>query len=102
VRRKGEPVWRVQLLRQQRERAVGAETVHALEGEFLLLVVPAIRQAVWRIGEVERTRRVIDEVVRAVQTLAVVLIREARDLAVRLQARDAPAAVLAHHEAALA
>ena len=89
VRREGEAVRRVQLLRQQGERAVGAEAVHALEGEFLLRIVPAIRQAVRRIGEVQRAGGVVDEVVRAVQTLAVVLVREARDLPVRLQARDA-------------
>ena len=57
-----------------------------------------ISQSEGRVGEVERPVGAVDEVVGRVQPLALVAVRQHRDVAVRVDADDAPVAVLADRQ----
>src|SRR5260221_783526 len=106
IGRERDPVGPGEFLRQQAQLAVLADTVDALEVELFFRVLHLARETVGRIGEVERAVRVVDEVVRAVEPLALVAVGDRYVLRLglgerRVHARDLPVAVLAEHQASL-
>src|SRR4029453_9797101 len=83
--------------------ALGIDAIDEASGLLVLRQVALIVgiDAVARIGEPDAAVGLDDDVVRAVEALAVEFVRERDDGAVDLRARDAPVAVLAGDEAAL-
>ena len=77
-------------------------TLKAPELAVGLVALVVGEDAVRRIGEPDRAIRPDDDVVRAVQALAVIAVGDDRDAAVVLGADHAPAAVLAADEPSLA
>ena len=100
VEAQGDAVRPLDFLGHEGDLAVGRELVDAVVRGLGLL---AFRQAVGRIGEVDRAILGHAEIVRAVEAHAfVVLGRERHELAVATEAGDAARAVLAEQEAAFA
>ena len=83
---------------QQVDRAVGVETVDAVPVELGRL---GRGEAVRRVGEEGGAARVVDDVVGAVEALALVAVGQRDPGAVGLDPRQAAVAVLAQHDAAL-
>ncbi len=100
VRCEGDAVRTLELVAQQsRAAAVGA--IHAAERQLLARIVVELRQAEWRIGEVDGAIRRVHEVVRTVQAFALIAVREHCLAAVRFDAHDAMVAVLVDRQSAL-
>ena len=85
----------------ERKRAVGRQLVDAAEVELAARVVPALGQAVGRVGEGDHPRGVDGHVVGAVGPLALKGVGGRLLAAARLEPRDAAVAVLAADEPAL-
>src|SRR4029079_16814118 len=104
VQGEAEPVGPVEVVHQQPRRpGVGAHPVYPLEGQFLrALDAVELRAAVRRIGEVDGAVRLANDVVGAVELLAVIVRRDRHDAAVGLRARDLTAGVLTGQQPALA
>src|ERR1051326_7924324 len=75
------------------------DSIHAAVRQFLARVVKEFWKAEWRVGEVKRAIGLVDQIVRAVEPLAVVMIGQDRKLPIFLHADNAAVAVLVDREA---
>src|SRR5262250_3032670 len=103
VPREAEAVGPVEIVHHERRALrIAARSVDALEAEFLLALHSVeVHAAVRRVAEVDAAVGRADDVVGAVELLAVVVGGHGRDAPVRLGARDLARGVLAGEEAPL-
>src|SRR5262249_30081327 len=90
-----------ELLSHEEHLAFRGNCKYAAEGELLAPILEELRQPEWRIGEVEGSVGAVDEIVGAVEALALIAIRENRLAAVRLQSDCAAIAMLVDRQASL-
>src|SRR3954451_7635157 len=100
IGRKREAIGTFELRAYRLELAVD-EAEDAAIRQFLARVVEELWQGKGWVGEKERAIRAIDKIVWAVQAFAFVAIRENRELAIFLKARDTTIAVLIDGDATL-
>src|SRR5581483_5835925 len=97
---KRDSVGRFELFSEELQLPI-APAIHALKGQFLLGIVTALAQAVWRIREIERAIGFVYQVVGAVQALSLIFIGQRGAFAVFFYTHNAMIAMLAIRHASL-
>src|SRR5262249_31326818 len=94
------PVWPAELTCQERELAI-FPSVHPAEGQLLARIVEELWQTKGGIGDVQGAIRLVDQVVRAVEPLALVAVGEHGFTAIAFQPDHAAIAMLIDGETSL-
>src|ERR1700747_3369664 len=100
IRRESQAVWTREVGGDEFQFAID-QAEDAAERKLLTRVIEEFRHAERRISEEQRTVGAIDEIVWAVQALALIAIGENSKLSVSFETRDAPVAMLVDRYAAL-
>ena len=100
VGRKRDAVGRAQILDDQLQLSIFIK-IDAVVRKLFLRIVIAFAEAERRVRDIERAVGLVDQIVRAVEALAVILVRKDRTLAVFFQTNDAVVTMLNERDAAL-
>src|SRR5271157_4811759 len=95
IGRESEPVRAAKILRDQLDGfPVRRHAKDPAIGQLFPWIIEELRQSKWRIGEIQRSVRLVDEIVGTVEPLSFIAVSQHRKLTILLQANNATVAVL--------